>query len=150
MLLSKHGRCILLALVLGGTEVKASSRKLRRNCHGCNGSSTDPPPTGPPTNAPTNAPPIDCGGHDAPNCEACPPPDAGVEGSAWCNGNCHWCNGECQSSMCPPPISCGGHYAPNCGRCPYDASETYMGSAWCNGNCHWYNDECQSSNDDDY
>mmetsp|Transcript_40852 Transcript_40852/g.45641 ORF Transcript_40852/g.45641 Transcript_40852/m.45641 type:complete len:132 (+) Transcript_40852:346-741(+) len=101
MLLSKHGRCILLALVLGGTEVKASSRKLRRNCHGCNGSSTDPPPTGPPTNAPTNAPPIDCGGHDAPNCEACPPPDAGVEGSAWCNGKCHWCFGECHSSVCP-------------------------------------------------
>jgi len=105
---------------------------------------------GSPTDAPTNAPipPIDCGGHDAPNCEACPYDANGNHmGSAWCNGNCHWCNGECQSSVCPPPISCGGHYAPNCEACPYNEIGTYMGPAWCNGQCHWSNDECQSSND---
>jgi len=43
--------------------------------------------------------PIDCGGHDAPNCEACPYNESGTYmGPAWCNGMCHWYNDECQSS----------------------------------------------------
>ena len=35
--------------------------------------------------------PVSCGGHNAPNCSACPQ----GHGASWCNGDCGWINDEC-------------------------------------------------------
>lgn len=73
---------------------------------------------------------VQCGGHTAPSCEACPQGN----GKMWCHGDCAWCDGkqECMSKdeLCPvkaaannTSVICGAHSAPSCEACPQGHGE---------------------------